>query len=100
MNWKALIKREWIQEFDGAMQVHAQIGDVDVPVAERSVHEWQHTYSREWLEARPSGDQVRVDVTADLSAYAQSCASAGARIDYIKSLIPEDGLILDLDVSL
>jgi hypothetical protein len=92
MDWKARID-EVREEGQGNMFVGATLGDADDP---NTTYPWTHTYSREWLEAHTNG-QVRDDITADLTATAQSLASAGARIDQFKAYI---GTVIDLDVVL
>ena len=95
MDWKARI--DIVQEVNqGDMQVGATLADADVPAADRVEYPWTNTYSKEWLEERVNG-QVAAAVVVDLTAAAQSLASAGARIDVFKAYI---GTLIDLDVVL
>ena len=91
MNWKARID-EVREQGQGDMFVGATLGDADDP---DTTYPWTYTYSREWLEARNNG-QVAASIIEDLTAAAQSLASAGARIDQFKAYI---GTLIDLDVT-
>ena len=94
MDWKAQID-EVREEGQGNMFVGATLADIDVPADELIEHPWTHTYQRDWLEARTNA-QVQTEIVADLTATAQSLASAGARIDQFKAYI---GVLIDLPVT-
>lgn len=94
MDWKARI--DLIQEVNqGNMQIDAEMGDVDQDPLKG--YPWTQVYDKEWLKVR-SDEQIQQDIKQDMTNYAQSLASSGARIDSLKAAW--EGEVIDLDVSL